>query len=77
MNDPFILASQAKQVFFSRENDTSSWYCVLKTPPRGFYDLENFDESYYTTSVPLDVSQLDLNIDNQDYVKHDYEEMNT
>ncbi|KAL5834841.1 hypothetical protein ACOSQ3_014430 [Xanthoceras sorbifolium] len=28
--DPFILASQAIQVFYSRENDTSNWYVDLK-----------------------------------------------
>jgi hypothetical protein len=38
-NDPFILASQAKQVFYSRESDTSNWYVVLKTPPRSFDEL--------------------------------------
>lgn len=54
LNDPFILASQVKQVFYSRENDTSSWYCVLKAPSRGFYESKNFDESYYMTSALLD-----------------------
>lgn len=27
--DPFILASQASQVFYSRENHSSNWYAVL------------------------------------------------
>lgn len=27
--DPFILASQAKQVFYSREDDSSSWYVLM------------------------------------------------
>ncbi|KAK9270549.1 hypothetical protein L1049_026130 [Liquidambar formosana] len=31
--DPFILASQAKQVFYSMDNDSSNWYVVLKAPP--------------------------------------------
>ncbi|KAL5856716.1 hypothetical protein ACOSQ3_004174 [Xanthoceras sorbifolium] len=54
--DPFILASQATQVFYSRETDTSNWYVVLKAPPRGFHDLEKFDEHAYMTSAPLDMS---------------------
>lgn len=32
--DPFIRASQAKQVFYSRESETSNWYVVLKAPLR-------------------------------------------
>ncbi|KAA0058324.1 uncharacterized protein E6C27_scaffold409G00010 [Cucumis melo var. makuwa] len=44
--ESFILASQAKQVFYSRENETSNWYVVLKAPPRRFHDLEIYDEEY-------------------------------
>ncbi|KAL5757616.1 hypothetical protein ACOSP7_020227 [Xanthoceras sorbifolium] len=56
--DPFILASQATQVFYSRETDTSNWYVVLIAPPRGFHDLEKFDEHAYMTSAPLDICYL-------------------
>ncbi|KAK9286695.1 hypothetical protein L1049_015098 [Liquidambar formosana] len=73
--DPFILASQAKQVFYSRDNDTSSWYVVLKAPPRGFYELEMYDETTYRPSTPLDVSNLDLDTTDieEDYVRRDCE----
>ena len=27
--NPFILASQAKQVFYTRDDDCSNWYVVL------------------------------------------------
>ncbi|KAL5732587.1 hypothetical protein ACOSP7_031943 [Xanthoceras sorbifolium] len=74
--DPFILASQATQVFYSTETDTSNWYVVLKVPPRGFHDLEKFDEHAYMTSAPLDVSQLDSSMDdNEDYARIDCEDM--
>ncbi|KAL5846160.1 hypothetical protein ACOSQ3_009684 [Xanthoceras sorbifolium] len=74
--DPFILASQVTQVFYSRETDTSNWYVVLKAPPRGFHDLEKFDEHAYMTSAPLDVSQLDSSMDdNEDYARIDCEDM--
>lgn len=53
--DPFILASQAKQVLYSRENESSSWYVVLKAPPRGFHELDEFDENEYTTYAQHDV----------------------
>ncbi|XP_062025478.1 uncharacterized protein LOC133741770 [Rosa rugosa] len=62
--DPFILASHAQQVFYSRDNETSSWYVVLKAPPRGFHDLDIFDESVFTSYVPQDASAL--HIDNED-----------
>ena len=74
--DPFILASQATQVFYSRENDTSNWYVVLKAPPRGFHDLEKFEEHAYMTTTPLDVSQLDSSMDDdEDYTRIDCEDM--
>ena len=44
VRDPFILASQAKQVFYSREDDSFDWYIILRAPPRGVYDLEDYDE---------------------------------
>jgi hypothetical protein len=50
------LASQAKQVFYSRESDISNWYVVLKAPPRSFDELEMFDKSTYMSSTPLDLS---------------------
>ncbi|XP_023636242.1 uncharacterized protein LOC111830037 [Capsella rubella] len=36
MRDPYILASQAKQVFYSREDDSSSWYVALRGPSRKY-----------------------------------------
>ncbi|CAA7017614.1 unnamed protein product [Microthlaspi erraticum] len=36
--DPYILASQAKQVFYSRENDSSNWYVVMRGPLRRYND---------------------------------------
>ncbi|KAK9902302.1 hypothetical protein M0R45_001762 [Rubus argutus] len=62
--DPFILASHAKQVFYSRESETSSWYTVLRAPPRGFHELDMFDESVFTSHVGQDASAFD--IDNED-----------
>ncbi|KAA0060339.1 uncharacterized protein E5676_scaffold318G00750 [Cucumis melo var. makuwa] len=50
-SEPYILASQAKQVFYARENDNSPWYVVLKAPPRGFHELEKYDENVDTSFV--------------------------
>lgn len=40
LQDPYILPSQAKQVFYSREEDSSPWYVVMRAPPRGYHELE-------------------------------------
>lgn len=55
LNDPFILASQAKQVFYSRESETSNWYVVIKPPPKGFHELELYDEETEVNSQSFDV----------------------
>ncbi|KAK9269335.1 hypothetical protein L1049_001106 [Liquidambar formosana] len=64
--DPFILASHAEQVFYSRDSDTSSWYVILQAPPRGFHELEIYDETTCTPLTPLDVSRLDIDADVED-----------
>ena len=75
-NDPFILASQAKKVFYSREYNTSNWYVALKAPPRGFHDMDIFDEGVYTTYKTIDVSKLDCTDDEgEEYVRKDCEGM--
>ncbi|XP_062014790.1 uncharacterized protein LOC133731433 [Rosa rugosa] len=71
--DPFIFASQAKQVFYSRESDTSNWHVVLKAPPRGFFENDS-DESAY---MPVDVSQLDLDVEDEECERYDNEEINS
>ncbi|XP_028102256.1 uncharacterized protein LOC114301506 [Camellia sinensis] len=73
--DPFILASHAKQVFYLRDSDTSSWEVVLKEPSRGFHDLDMYDEDAYMPSAPLDASRLDANTNDEDehYVRMDCE----
>ncbi|KAK9289285.1 hypothetical protein L1049_017761 [Liquidambar formosana] len=73
--DPFILASHAEQVFYSRDSDTSSWYVVLRAPPRGFHELEMYDETTCMPFAPVDVSRLDIDVDieNESYVRMDCE----
>ncbi|XP_075503870.1 uncharacterized protein LOC142541146 isoform X1 [Primulina tabacum] len=61
-SDPFILASQAKQVFYSRDNDETNWYVLLKAPLRGINNMNVLKEDAYTSSTPLDVSLLEIKI---------------
>ena len=53
-------------MFYSRESDTSNLYVVLKAPSRSFDELEMFDESTYMSSTSLDLSRLDLSVDDKD-----------
>ncbi|XP_024200276.1 uncharacterized protein LOC112203559 [Rosa chinensis] len=74
--DLFIFASQAKQVFYSRESKTSNWYVVLRAPPRGFYENENLNEVEYIPCAPFDVSQLGHNLDDDNCLRRDSEDVN-
>ncbi|XP_026449878.1 uncharacterized protein LOC113350028 [Papaver somniferum] len=64
-NDPFILASQARQVFYYRESYSSNWFVMLKPPPRGFHELEQYNEHEDTICLPVDPSTLDLQMDDK------------
>ena len=39
-NEPFILASQAQQVFYVQDTIDSNWRVTIKIQPRDFYDME-------------------------------------
>ncbi|KAG7568012.1 hypothetical protein ISN45_Aa04g008500 [Arabidopsis thaliana x Arabidopsis arenosa] len=56
LKDPFILPSQAKQVFYSREDDNSNWYVVMRAPPRGYHELETEED---LGGAPLPVQEVD------------------
>ncbi|XP_028110958.1 uncharacterized protein LOC114309427 [Camellia sinensis] len=73
--DPFILASHAKQVFYLRDSDTSSWEVVLKAPPRGFHDFEMNDDDAYMPCGHVDIARLEMANSNEDecYVRTDCE----
>jgi hypothetical protein len=76
VRDPYILASQAKQVFYSRENDNSNWYVVMKAPPRGFHELETDDHVTEVSFVREDCEETDNDIDSMEnisYVREDCE----
>ena len=51
-NDPYILASQAKQVFYSVEDDSSPWSVVMRAPPRGYHKLET-EEKFVAGSISI------------------------
>ena len=60
--DPYILASQAKQVFYSREDDTSYWYVVLRGPSRRYNETEEEDVNIDIGPLPS-IIDMDVEID--------------
>lgn len=63
--DPYIMPAQAKQVFYSREDDSSPWYVVMKAPPRGYHELETEEEF---VAPPSSIQQSE---DIEDHVSDD------
>ncbi|XP_013723380.2 uncharacterized protein LOC106427185 [Brassica napus] len=61
--DPYILTSQAKQVFYSRENDTSSWYVVLKGQSRRYSEADEEEVNPYIGPLP---SSIDMEVEIED-----------
>ena len=68
--DPFIFASQAKQVFYSRIDDRSSYYIVLKALSRRSYDVEMYKDSDFTSYTTLDASVLNLPYNTNEDIQH-------
>ncbi|KAL2904452.1 Cystathionine beta-lyase MetC [Bienertia sinuspersici] len=44
VNDPYVLASQARQVFYVEDVTKSNWKMVVKIKPRNFYDVPEKDD---------------------------------
>ena len=58
-NEPFILASQAEQVFYVEDLDQEGWHVVVKTTPRAIQekeDLEMIDVDMYSPSDQEDLT---------------------
>lgn len=62
-SDPYIMASQANQVFYSRENESSNWYIVMRGPSRR-YSTEDIQEGNAEIG-PLPTN-IDMEVDNDE-----------
>lgn len=77
--DPFILASQARQVFYVKDQIEKKFSIVFKTPPKNYRDTyDEVDEEFSTVIHPHNenilprVDRLDLgNESRNDYVRTD------
>ena len=62
-SDPYILASQAKQVFYSRENETSNWYIVMRGSSRRYSKEDVHEGNAEIGPLP---TNFDMDFDNDD-----------
>jgi hypothetical protein len=60
-DEPFILASQAVQVFYVPDPINTEWVAVLQSKPRDFYDMDNLDSEHLDNGNGLVVPLPDLN----------------
>ena len=65
INEPFVLASQAKQVFYAKNSKDTTWQTVVEIQTRGVYDI-NRDVS---TDDP-EPYQQPITLHSQRYVHH-------
>lgn len=72
--DPYILASQAKQVFYSRVDESSSWYVAMRGPTRRYSEEESEDGNSDVGPLPavVDMEADDL-VDEARNARHDCE----
>ena len=57
LDEPFILTSQAVQVYYVKEGPESDWYAVAQSKPRDLYDMVVDNE------IRNPMPDLDANVD--------------
>ena len=57
-------------MFYSRIDDTSSYYIMLKAPSRRSYDMEMYKDSDFTSYTILDASVLNLPYKTNEDIQH-------
>jgi len=60
-DEPFILASQAVQVFYVPEHAGSEWVSIHQSKPRDFYDMDNLESEHLVNGNGLVLPLPDLN----------------
>jgi len=60
-DEPFILSSQAIQVFYIPNPVDTEWVSVHQSKPRDFYDMDNLESEHLDNGNGLVVPLPDLN----------------
>lgn len=62
-DDPFVLSSQVKQVFYVKDHKEGNWLLVVMTKPRDLYDMgknaQGEDDESYTQCMPSSGPSVD------------------
>ena len=72
LRDPYIIASQAKQVFYLKEDDSSSWYVVMRGSTRRYSKEDVQDGLADIGPLPAAVD-MDIDIDDAETSRTDCE----
>ncbi|KAF7835455.1 hypothetical protein G2W53_010314 [Senna tora] len=68
-NEPFVLASQAEQVFYVKEIMNEDWLFVVKTSPRDLFNMPNGDELIWDEQVEASQQlQIESNVQSNDEI---------
>jgi hypothetical protein len=60
-DEPFILASQAVQVYYVSDPIDTEWAAVVQSKPRDVYDFDNLENEHIDNDSGLTVLLPDLN----------------
>ena len=81
MDEPYVLASQAIQVFYVEDKRHKDWYVIVKTKVRNVFDAgispqRDEDNTYsFSKNVPYNISTNEVVSDNLGWARDDVEGM--
>ncbi|XP_050290515.1 uncharacterized protein LOC126728774 [Quercus robur] len=81
MDEPYVLASQATQVFYVEDKRHKDWYAVVKTKARDVFDAgvgpqrEEDDTYSFSENIPYNISTNEVVSDNLRWARDDLEGM--
>ena len=64
--EPFILASQAQQVFYAENPIDKGWHVVIKTTPMDCFDMDKREEIDVEDYLLRDTCTCDVSDDNEE-----------
>lgn len=72
-DEPFIFASQARQVYYVEDGKGTDWLTIVKTKPRDVFDIGSAgigeaDDNTYCDSEPYNIDLASLLSDTSDYL---------
>ena len=81
VHEPYVLASQATQVFYVEDKRQKDWYVVVKTKARDVFDAglgpqrEEDDVYSFSENVPYNISTNEIVADNLRWARDDLDGM--